>query len=135
MQRTAEQCFRPPGSDAPIPSLTQRRSLYTRYAIIPFPSISAAAVKLLSLHATTAAAERNWSGWGRIYKNALRNRLSVSTAEKLVYIKANLACEADPRVPELEPGGGNGHTAGRVLARPCAARGARMGAGPGQVAS
>jgi len=95
MQRVAEQCFRPPGSDTPIPPLTLRRSLYTRYAITPFPSISAAAVKLLSLHATTAAAERNWSGWGRIYKNALRNRLTVSTAEKLVYIKANLACEAD----------------------------------------
>jgi len=39
---------------------------------------------LLSLHATTAVAERNWSGWGRIYKNALCNWLSVSTA-----------CEAD----------------------------------------
>jgi len=26
MQQMAEQCFRPPGSDAPIPSLTQRRS-------------------------------------------------------------------------------------------------------------
>jgi len=32
MQRVEEQCFRPPGSNAPIPSLTQRRSLYTRCA-------------------------------------------------------------------------------------------------------
>ena len=64
MQRVAEQCFRPPGSGALIPPLTLRRSLYTRYATTNFPFLSAAAVKLLSLHATTAAAERNWSGWG-----------------------------------------------------------------------
>jgi len=52
-------------------------------------------VKLLSLHATTAADKRNWSGWGRNYKNALRDRQTVSTAEKLVYIEASMACEAD----------------------------------------
>jgi len=79
------------------PSLTQRRSLFTRCAITPFPSISAAAVKQLSLHATTVA-ERNWSGWGRTYKNALR-RLTVSTAKKLVYFAANLACEAHEQEP------------------------------------
>ena len=96
MQRVAEACLRPTSSDDPIPPLKLRRSLYSRFAASNFLSISAAAaVKLLSLNATEAAAERNWSAWGRLYKNALCNRLSVSAAEKLVYIKANLGCGAD----------------------------------------
>jgi hypothetical protein len=32
-----------------------------------FPVISAAAVRLLSMHATTAAAERTWSSYGRTF--------------------------------------------------------------------
>jgi len=32
--------------------------------------IAAAARKLMSMHATTAAAESNWSAWGRVYDNA-----------------------------------------------------------------
>jgi len=79
MQRVVEQCFRPPGSDAPIPSLTQRRSLYTRCAITPFPSISAAAVKLLSLHATSRAQLE------RVRAHLQEFRLTISMAEKLVY--------------------------------------------------
>ncbi len=53
-----------------------------------FPRISIAAQKLLSAHVTTAAAERNWSAWGRTY-DSLRHNLSVEKAE-LVYIKANM---------------------------------------------
>ena len=37
---------------------------------------------------TTAAAERNWSTWGRTYINT-RNRLGLLVAEKLIYVKAN----------------------------------------------
>ena len=51
--------------------------------------LSVAANKLLSAHATTGAAERNWSAWGRTYIS-LRNRLNIETAEKLVYTKANM---------------------------------------------
>jgi len=57
-----------------------------------FPLLAAAAQKLLSAHVTTAAAERNWSAWGRTY-TALRNTLSIETAEKLVYVKANMPPE------------------------------------------
>jgi len=57
-----------------------------------FPLLAVAANKLLSAHATSAAAERNWSAWGRTY-TALRNRLSIETAEKLVYVKANMPKE------------------------------------------
>ena len=53
------------------------------------PLLSVAANKLLSAHATSAAAERNWSAWGHIY-TPLRNSLSIETAEKMVDIKANM---------------------------------------------
>jgi len=54
-----------------------------------FPLLSVAANKLLSAHATSAAAERNWSAWGRTY-SPLRNSLSIETAEKMVHVKANM---------------------------------------------
>ena len=38
---------------------------------------------------TSAAAERNWSAWGRTYTDQ-RSNLSIATAEKLVYVKANM---------------------------------------------
>jgi hypothetical protein len=60
-----------------------------------FPIIGRAAVRLLSMHASTAAAERNWSAWGRVY-TSLRNRLSLEVAQKMVFVKAN----TDPSTPE-----------------------------------
>jgi len=54
-----------------------------------FPLLSVAANKLLSAHATSAAAERNWSAWGHIY-TPLRSSLSIKTAEKMVYVKVNM---------------------------------------------
>ncbi|KAJ9507484.1 hypothetical protein QJQ45_006491 [Haematococcus lacustris] len=58
-------------------------------AIVDLQShLAKAAVRLLSVHVSTAAAERNWSVWTSIYRNALRNSLSVEQAEKLVYVKA-----------------------------------------------
>jgi len=51
--------------------------------------LSVAANKLLSAHATSAAAERNWSAWGHIY-TPLRNSLSIEIAEKMIGIKANM---------------------------------------------
>ena len=61
-------------------------------AIQQFPLLANAAQKLLSAHVTTTAAERNWSAWGRTY-TALRNSLSIETAEKLIYVKANMPPE------------------------------------------
>ena len=65
------------------------RNFWLVKAAPQFPLLAVAANKLLSAHCTTAAAERNWSAWGRTYTN-LRNRLSIETAEKLVYVKANM---------------------------------------------
>jgi len=44
--------------------------------------------KLLSAQATSRAAKRNWSAWGRINTSS-RNSLSIET-EELVLLKANM---------------------------------------------
>ena len=53
-----------------------------------FPQLRQAALRLLSMHTTSCASERNWSIWGSIYVKS-RNRLAVSRAEKLVFIRGN----------------------------------------------
>ncbi|KAJ9508499.1 hypothetical protein QJQ45_012027 [Haematococcus lacustris] len=63
--------------------------------MLQFPILAKAAVRLLSVHVSTAAAERNWSVWTSIYRNGLRSKLSVEQAEKLVYLKANSRDETD----------------------------------------
>jgi hypothetical protein len=45
------------------------------------------------MHASTAEAERNWSAWGQVY-TSLRNRLGLETAEKMVYVLANMCSSA-----------------------------------------
>jgi hypothetical protein len=45
--------------------------------------VAAAANKLLSVHVTTAAAERNWYAWGRTYTN-IRNSLGLGTADMMI---------------------------------------------------
>lgn len=47
------------------------------------------ALKLLSMPASSASCERNWSAWGIVH-NKLRNRLTTTRSGKLVYIKYNL---------------------------------------------
>ena len=54
-----------------------------------YPFTTKAAQRLLSLHATSCAAERNWSAWGRIFSDKLRNGLAVTRAMKIIYIHAN----------------------------------------------
>ncbi|KAJ9510834.1 hypothetical protein QJQ45_027759 [Haematococcus lacustris] len=94
-----------------------RRAFWSVTAAEQFPILAKAAVRLLSVHVSTAAAERNWSVWTSIYRNALRNKLSVEQAEKLVYVKANAKYETDMLAPPkdiriniFEPGarGGRG---------------------------
>jgi hypothetical protein len=65
------------------------RNFWVSLAAKQFPMLSVAARQLLTLHVTTAAAERNWSAWGRLY-TALRNQLGLEKAEKMVFIKANM---------------------------------------------
>ena len=56
-----------------------------------FPLLAAAAaVQLLSMHATTAACERTWSAFGQLFTKT-RNQLLVERGKKIVQIKANSA--------------------------------------------
>ena len=72
----------------------QRRMFWLRKGFSTVPLTATAAAKLLSMHATTAAAERNWSAWGRNY-TSLRSNLSMERAEQLIYVKANMAARSD----------------------------------------
>ncbi len=59
------------------------RNFWLSKAEKQFHLLAVAAYKLLSAHATTAAAERIWPAWGRTY-DSLRNRLCIETAEKMI---------------------------------------------------
>jgi hypothetical protein len=52
-----------------------------------YPSLSPVERRLLSLHATSAAPERNWSHWGRMYRKD-RSSLALTRAEKLVAVSS-----------------------------------------------
>ena len=52
-----------------------------------YPTLSPVARRLLSLHATSAAPERNWSHWGRLYRKD-RSSLALTRAEKLVAVSS-----------------------------------------------
>ncbi|EFJ41284.1 hypothetical protein VOLCADRAFT_98721 [Volvox carteri f. nagariensis] len=53
-----------------------------------YPALANVADRVLRMHTTTCAAERNWSLWGNIFSKA-RNRLAQERAEKLIYIRQN----------------------------------------------
>jgi hypothetical protein len=54
-----------------------------------YPILSDVAIRILSIPATSAASERNWSTFGFIHLK-LRNRLHEQRVEKIVYIFWNL---------------------------------------------
>ena len=70
-----------------VKPVTQRRTFWVK-ASKWWPLHAAAARKLMSVHATTAAAERNWSVWGHHYTK-IRNQLSLETAKMMISVKAN----------------------------------------------
>jgi hypothetical protein len=68
--------------------MKQKRVLQSRKRASKSSSSALAARRLLSIHTTSCASERNWSFWGYIHSKA-RNCLSIECAEKLEYIKQN----------------------------------------------
>jgi hypothetical protein len=54
-----------------------------------YPVLSDVAIRILSIPATSASSERNWSTFGFIHSK-LRNRLHEKRVEKIVYIFWNL---------------------------------------------
>ena len=71
-----------------VVAVSDRRALWNNLAV-KFPYVTKAARRLLSLHTTSCASERNWSAWGRIFNDKLRNGLDVERAMKIIFIKAN----------------------------------------------
>ncbi|DBA98323.1 TPA: hypothetical protein ACH3X1_001241 [Trebouxia sp. C0004] len=63
------------------------RALWASNGILgkAFPKLAFAARRLLSLHATSCAPERNWSHWGNLYRKN-RSSLGIKRAEKLVFV-------------------------------------------------
>ncbi|KAJ9525386.1 hypothetical protein QJQ45_003206 [Haematococcus lacustris] len=90
-------------SFTPIASIEARQSFWKLQAAPQFPILAKAAQRLLSAHASTAAAERNWSMWGHTYHNALRNNFSVEAAKREVYLKANVpTTDSDDDTPAVQ---------------------------------
>ena len=54
-----------------------------------YPLFAALVTPVISMHVTSAAAERNWSIWGQVYADARRSSLLVENAERLVMIMAH----------------------------------------------
>ncbi len=79
------------GEDGPhlLKPVQQRRNWWRVYGKGSFPLISKVASRLLSMHVTTCASERDWSLWGNVYVKA-RNRLALEKAERLIFVKGNL---------------------------------------------
>ncbi|DBB07197.1 TPA: hypothetical protein ACH3X1_011764 [Trebouxia sp. C0004] len=52
-----------------------------------YSTLAGLVLRLLSLHATSCAPERNWSLWGQLYRKN-RSRLGLLRAEKLVFVSS-----------------------------------------------
>jgi hypothetical protein len=78
------------GNGAPgLAPVEQRRNWWKRAGAGCFPLTAKVAVRLLGMHVTTCASERDWSYWGNVYVKA-RSRLAISKGEKIVFIKGNV---------------------------------------------
>lgn len=85
-----------PGKPAVLAEVSKRRQFWGHMAAVnplnraapTYPCLAKAANTLLSAHATSAAAERNFSAWGRQHQPG-RASLGLTRAQKLVYIQHN----------------------------------------------
>ena len=68
-----------------------------------YPALGPVARRLLSLHATSAAPERNWSQWGKMYRKD-RSSLAFTRAEKLIAVSsaAKLAYKDTKKTCEVQ---------------------------------
>ena len=71
-----------------VPSARKRYTTWDQFAGMPeLNKITQVALRLLSTHSTSAATERNWSLWGRIFV-AARSSLGLERAKKMIAICA-----------------------------------------------
>jgi hypothetical protein len=73
--------------DYELASIGKRRDWWASVSK-EYPLLAAAARRVLALHPTSAAAERNWSAWGRRFP-ANRAGMAVSTGMKANYVQVN----------------------------------------------
>jgi hypothetical protein len=57
-----------------------------------YPVLADAAIRLLCVHGTSCATERNWALWGRVY-TASQNTLGLERAKKLIAFCFNSRAE------------------------------------------
>jgi uncharacterized membrane protein len=77
-------------------TVESRRALWINVLSRHFPALKEVAVQLLSLHATSCAAERDWSKWGKLY-HKYRNALTVGKAAQMIFVAENAACQKSNR--------------------------------------
>jgi hypothetical protein len=68
--------------------MKERRGWWENFGAKEWPWLAKAAVRLLAMHATSCAAERNWSLWGSTFVKS-RNRLAIDRANKLIFLRGN----------------------------------------------
>jgi hypothetical protein len=76
------------GEVATIRAPVHRKDLWTSALASTFPELSIVAAKLMSMHVTSCASERNLSKFGRLY-DKLRGKLRIETANKMVFVSQN----------------------------------------------
>lgn len=72
--------------------ITVRREVWQSTMKQGYPILAGIAVRLLSLHATSCSAERNWSRW-RFTMRDNRKSLSVTKVYQLFYMQCTLSCD------------------------------------------
>jgi hypothetical protein len=77
-----------------VPTAAERLRVWRRFRGST-PELQDVAARLLSAHATSAATERNWSLWGRMYC-AARSSLGKDHAKTLIAICAAEKAKLDP---------------------------------------
>jgi hypothetical protein len=60
-----------------------RKGFWKRFGYTKYQLLCEVALRVMSVHATSTAIERNWSLWGRVYTSA-RNALGLERAKKMI---------------------------------------------------
>ena len=82
-------CANAPGCHTFTYDSTYRRAVWLPQGLLgkAYPTLATVARRVMSLHATSCAPERNWSLLGQLYRKN-RSRLAISRAEKLVFVSS-----------------------------------------------
>ena len=79
---------------AEVPSASERMRVWEKFGTA-VPELRDVVIRLLSAHATSAATERNWSLWGRIYV-ASRSSTAMQTSKCMISICAAEKAKQSP---------------------------------------